>query len=125
MLLKDSKADETFKDAVRRFADGEKSELIKHAPGAPPVKIMRVLMKLLEEYPGEPITNVTIDGQSTCSAYHGTLTFGPKQTKIRFNWDCSWKAREAGFTTWYGAPDQTKAAQQYGYQCFETFEEVN
>ncbi len=120
-LLKASKADPTFKQAVLDFAQEKDSALIKCAP-APRIKILRVLMKLLESFPDEPITEVTIDGRSTCSSYSGRLIFGPQQKTVRFNWDCHWKAQQEGFTTWYGAPDQSKAAMAFGYQCFEKFE---
>ncbi len=123
-LLGNSEASEAFKSAVRDFADGKESQLIKYSLGSPKVKVQRVLMKLLEAYRTEQISEVNIQGASSCSGYVGTLTFGPNQTKISFNWDCEWRARQEGFKTWYGAPDQIKAASQFGYQCFEKFEVI-
>ncbi len=124
-LLESSKASDAFKNAIQDFANGKESNLIKYSPGSPKVKVQRVLMKLLESYPDEQITEVYIQGASSCSGYIGTLTFGPRQTKISFNWDCEWKAKQEGFKTWYGAPDQLKAANQFGYQCFERFTELH
>lgn len=123
-LLRNSRAVDAFKQAVQKFARGENSELIQYSSGAPRVKIMRVILKLLESYPNEAISSVTIRGVSTCSTFHGELTFGPQNQKIVFNWDCRWKAEEAGLVTWYGAPDQSKAAQVFGYQCFRQFSEA-
>lgn len=123
-LLENSEASGAFKSAVRDFADGKESQLIKYSLGSPKVKVQRVLMKLLEAFRDEQITEVDIQGSSSCSGYVGTVTFAPNQTKIFFNWDCEWKAKQEGFKTWYGAPDQIKAASQFGYQCFEKFEVI-
>lgn len=123
-LLAESNATPEFKQAVQEFANGEEPDLIT-ASRAPQIKVLRVLMKLLETYPDEPISDVKIDGASSCSSFSGTLEFGPSQTKIRFNWDCSWKAEQEGLKTWYGLPDQTQAAMRYGYQCFQQFERIN
>ena len=124
-LLENSQASGAFKTAIQGLSDGTDSELIKYSSGSPKVKVQRVLMKLLEVFPDEKITEVDIRGASSCSGYAGTLTFGPNQTNIAFNWDCEWKADQEGFKTWYGAPDQIKAARQFGYQCFEKFESID
>ena len=121
-LLRGSNASKSFKEAVENFAKGKDSELIQYSMGSPKIKVLRVLQKLFETFPGKPITNVVIDGYSSCSAFTGTLEFAPDQTKVRFNWDCSWRAAQEGLKTWYGQSDQIKAAQLFGYQCFEIFE---
>ena len=123
-LLQTSKATQQFKTAVQGYLVGEDSSLIRHT-NAPRIKIIRVLAKLLDEYPDEPIGNVEISGASSCCSFNGVLTFGPTNSKVAFNWDCSWKAEQEGLQTWYGVPDQSKAAQVYGYQCFEKFEIVD
>ncbi len=124
-LLRGSRAVDVFKQAVLKFArGGEDSDLIRYSPGAPRIKIIRVLMKLLESCPDEEIADVDIEGVSTCSAFCGKLTFGPAGKKLVFEWDCRWKAEETGFVTWYGAPDQSKAAELFGYQCFRQFQPV-
>ncbi len=123
-LLKLSKATPLFKQAVQEFLEGKETDLIIHVRNSPGIKIIRVLMKLLEEYPDVEITDVNIQGVSSCSAFSGTLTFGPVDFKIQFNWDCSWRAEQEGYQTWFGHPDQVKAAQVFGYQCFEKFEQI-
>ncbi len=123
-LLAKSRATESFKKAVKNFVKGEESNIIQFSPGSPRVKIMRVLVKLLEAYPNEKISDVVIEGHSTCSSFYGKLRFGPNGTEVQFNWDCHWKARQEGLRTWYGAPDQMKAAQLFGYQCFREFKKV-
>ena len=114
-----------FKQALADYMNGKDSGLIVHSLEAPRVKLLRVLAKLLEEYPDEPISDVSIQASASCSGFAGVLTFGPNSSRIEFNWDCAWKAAQEGLQTWYGEPDQAKAAQRFGYQCFEKFEEVD
>ncbi|MFQ5707090.1 MAG: hypothetical protein ACE5HO_06540 [bacterium] len=123
-LLERSHATSEFKQAVAGFANGEDSPLIEYAAGSPSIKIMRVLIKLLEEYPEKPIDYVNIQGSSSCSAFTGVLTFGPDNMQIQFDWDCHWKAEQENLRTWYGGIDQSKAAQRFGYQCFRLFQEI-
>ncbi len=123
-LLEASRAEAAFKQAVLDFGNGANSPLIACSPGSPRIKVMRVLMQLLEAFPEETISDVSIEGESSCSSYSGRLTFGPANTEVFFNWDCSWRASQEGFVTWYGAPDQAKAAQMFGFRCFETFKVV-
>ncbi len=124
-LLERSQAEPAFKRAVQAFAQGQPSELIRYSAGSPPIKVLRVLLQLLETFPDAPISDVEIEGRSSCSAYAGTLTFGPSQTRVRFEWNCSWKAQQEGFRTWYGAPDQTRAAHEFGHRCFRIFEKLD
>ena len=123
-LLRTSRALDAFKQAVVKFARGEDSDLIRYLPGVPRIKIIRVLMKLLESCPADEIADVHIEGVSTCAAFRGAITLWPGSKKFVFEWDCRWKAEEAGLVTWYGAPDQTKAAEAFGYQCFRRFQAV-
>jgi hypothetical protein len=123
-LLKQSHANDSFKKAVLGFAEGHETSLIEYPSGTPRIKVIRVLMKLLEAFPQEPISHVSIEGCSSCSGYYGSLTFGPSNVKVKFDWDCRWKAEQEGLKTWYGEPNQTKAAQLFGYQCFKQFNRV-
>lgn len=124
-LIQASSATSDFKAAIRTFFAGLDSELIRYSAGAPRVKVLRVLMKLFETFPEEEISDARIEGVSSCSAFEGRLWFGPNGTEVVFNWDCHWKARQENMNAWYGAPDQTRAAKEFGYQCFETFERVD
>ncbi len=122
--LEQSNANDSFKEAVINFVEGHETNLIKYSLGSPRIKIVRVLMKLLEEFHEEPISYVNIQASSDCSRYYGSLIFGPNNTKVKFDWDCGWKAEQEGFRTWYGQPDQLKAAELFGYQCFREFKLV-
>jgi len=64
---------------------------------------------------------VEIEGRSGCSNFTGECRLEPGGVRITFDWDCAWKARVEGLTA-YGFPDQQRAAQQFGYDCFRVFE---
>ncbi|RMD92737.1 MAG: hypothetical protein D6813_05400, partial [Calditrichaeota bacterium] len=70
-LITQSQATPQFKKAVAEFLRGQDSNLIKYSIGSPRIKVIRVLTKLLEEFPQEPISHVEIQGSSSCSAYRG------------------------------------------------------
>ena len=124
-LLAASKATTPFKQAVADFAAGKDSPFIQYSPSSPRIKVLRVLMQLLETFPEEAIGQVVVDGRSSCSSYTGQVTFsGSRQRAVDFSWDCSWRAQQEGFETWYGGPDQSKAALMFGHRCFKTFELV-
>jgi hypothetical protein len=120
-LLQRSQATHKFKQSVREIARGNPADCVSASPGSPPVKVLRVLMKCLEMYPQMPISQVDISAKSTCSAYSGHLIIQPGGQRIEFAWDCHWKAEQEGITAWYGGPDQSRAAQEFGYQCFKYF----
>ncbi len=119
-----SAATPEFKQAVVAYTEGKTATtLIQSNAGAPPVKVLRVITKLLVQYPDAPIEAVQVEGTSGCSDFRGTLTVrGGSASTIRFAWDCAWKADQAGYKTFWGEPDQQKAAAEFGYDCFEIFE---
>jgi hypothetical protein len=122
-FLDRSAAAPPFKDAVRTYAESRSpSERIRANAGAPPVKVLRVITKLLEEFPDEPIEAVEISASSGCSDFRGTLSVrGGNVGTIRFAWDCAWKARQVGYKGFLGFPDQHRAAAEFGHDCFEVF----
>jgi hypothetical protein len=126
-LLEASAATESFKHAAREFATRKAviDDRIAFSPGAPPVKVLRVLQQLLEAEPALVIDAIAVAGQSGCSDFRGELTArlaDGSSRRFRFAWDCAWKARQMGWNTFWGDPDQQKAAQAFGYRCFEVFE---
>lgn len=123
-LIDNSAATDDFKQAIHIFTEGLETDLLTYSKGAPRIKVLRVIMKLLETFPSEAISHLDVQAVSSCSGFEGHLTFGPARTKVKFNWDCRWKAEQEDMMAWYGMPDQTKAAQIFGYQCFKTFEAV-
>jgi hypothetical protein len=43
---------------------------------------------------------------------------------VRFYWDCKWKAQEQGWTDYFGFPDQMRAAREFGYDCFRSWNQL-
>jgi hypothetical protein len=119
-LLAASRATAEFREAVARLSRHEApGDRITFNHGAPPVKVLRTITKLLEMEPGLAVDRVHVDAQSGCSDFHGTLTVNDGELIVRFRWDCAWRARQEGFFDHFGYPDQIKAARTFGYQCFE------
>jgi hypothetical protein len=121
-LLDASQAAPAFKEAVRALSAKQSQARITSNFGAPPVKVLRVTMKLLEERPDLPIESLDVRGASGCSNFTGKAVAQPGPATIEFNWDCAWRAAEEGWKDAFGEPDQIRAAQTLGYQCFERFE---
>lgn len=124
-LLEQSRASEGFRDAIQGFLrDGRPSERLRFDLYSPPVKVERTLTKLLEAHPELPIETVEIEGSSGCEFYRGEMrvTAGGEARRIRFHWDCKWRALQEGWTDYFGFPDQMRAAREFGYDCFKRWE---
>ena len=121
-LLDTSQAMPEFKESVHAMVHGENQDRITYNWGAPPVKILRVIMKILETCPQEPIEVVTLKAESGCSNFKGTAVLEPGNLQVNFDWDCRWRAEQMGWKDFFGEPDQIRAAHEFGYQCFKRFE---
>ena len=137
-LLGASRAAPGFKEAVRAFATGSDQgpakvpdsakvqDRIEYNHASPPVKVLRFIMKLLEECPDRAIESVGLEAVSSCSTFNGqatiqTATSHPGELCVEFVWDCAWRARQMGWKDPFGDPDQIRAAEIYSYQCFRLF----
>lgn len=123
-LLESSKATPEFAAALRAFAKTKTpSPLIKTKPGVPLVKAVRAISMALEQLPQEPIRSVEIEASSGCSDFRGRMIIHGATTRtVRFVWDCAWKAEQQGWKTMFGDWDQQRAAQEFGYRCFEVWQ---
>ncbi len=121
-LLAASKASVEFKRAVEELSSGVLPDRIETNPGCPPVKVLRFVMKMLEENPTLPIETLKIEAESSCSGFEGHAIAQPGDHRIEFEWNCAWRAAEEGWTDAFGDPDQIRAARTLGYQCFRRFE---
>lgn len=124
LLLAASKATAEFSAAVVALArDKRPSPLVAFNAGVPPVKAVRVVCAVLEAWPDEPVASVQIEAASGCSDLRGTVVVrGATTRRVRFVWDCAWKAEQMGWRTMFGDWDQQRAAQEFGYRCFEVWE---
>jgi hypothetical protein len=119
-LLGASAATPAFKEAVERLSKQQApGPAIAMAGGVPPVKALRAIMKLLETSPDLAVDRVRIDARSGCSDFVGSISVNDGAVVVDFKWDCAWRAEEQGWTDYFGAPDQIRAAREFGYQCFE------
>jgi hypothetical protein len=123
-LLSRSHAADSFKTAVRHYEAGHSSPLIGADRWQPPVKVLRVICKLLETYPDLAIERIDLAAAAGCSDYTGVLDVQPDGLRIRFDWNCEWKARQLGWVNFFKMPDQIRAANEMGYQCFREFREI-
>lgn len=121
-LLAASAATPEFQEAARALSEGRSQDRILYNAGSPRVKTLRAVMKLLETRPHEPVESVIIQGRSGCSDFVGEMQIKPSGERIAFEWDCRWRAEELGWTDAFGDPDQIRAAQTFGYQCFRKFD---
>ena len=109
-------------DAFR--TSGRPNERISFDRLSPPVKVERTLTRALVEYPAHAIESIEVRGSSGCEFYRGTaiIRTATEERHIRFHWDCKWKAEQQGWTDYFGFPDQARAAREFGWDCFRTWE---
>lgn len=123
-LLKASNATEEFKQSVADLEAGKSADKIMFNPGAPPVKVLRTITKLLEAAPELAIESVNVQATSGCSDFVGTIDVNGGQERFSFVWDCAWRAKQQGYVDHFNYPDQIRASREFGYQCFEKFDRV-
>jgi hypothetical protein len=126
-FLQRSSATAAFHDALNAFGrSGAPNDRLAFDAFSPPVKVERTLIKMLEAYPELAIERVEIRGNSGCEYYAGKLTIhaleGERQ--VHFHWDCKWRAQQQGWVDYFGFPDQTRAAREFGYDCFREWKEA-
>lgn len=125
-LLAASGATDDFKDSVRQYSTHGKAPLVDAAAFAPPAKVLRVLAQLLDVEPGLRLERVRINANSGCSDFRGSVEAHADGVvrQWEFVWCCKWRAMEEGWVDFFGFPDQTRAAREFGYRCFETWMEA-
>lgn len=127
-FLQRSAATEPFRQAVGRFLrDGRACERVSFNHPSPPVKVERTLAKVLESYPELCIERVEIQAASGCEFFRGTAVIhaGGEERRVRFDWDCRWRAESQGWRDYFGFPDQARAAREFGWDCFRCWQEAD
>lgn len=124
-LLVESRASERFKADVVRFLATGAAELVSIRGFAPRVKVTRLLKQVLANHPELDIEQLSVEGQSGCSDFVGTVAVETAtETKVfEFVWCCRWRAEEEGWTDYFGFPDQIRAAREYDWRCFRVWRE--
>lgn len=121
-----SQAADGFREALGRFLrSGRPNERIVFDSGSPPVKVERALVKALVEYPDLAIESIEFRAVSGCEYYrgHAVVRTAAEERVVKFAWDCKWKAQQMGWSDWFGFPDQARAAREFGWDCFRTWDE--
>ena len=126
-LIAASRASHQFKAEMARFAQGMPADRIRLVRHAPRIKVLRLLTQLVIEEPELAVERVLIDGWSGCSDFRGTITVELENSSrtFRFRWDCSWRAEQEGWFDAFQLPDQIRAAQEFGWRCFQEWEDVS
>lgn len=126
-ILADSAATAAFKAAVLSVKGRTRTPLITSARPVPHVKIMRLLTHLLSAERDLEIESVRIHADSGCADLTGVIdvTCSDAERRFSFAWDCSWRAREQGWTDCFGFPDQMRAAREYDWRCFKCWQPVD
>ena len=122
-LLRKSRATDSFKLDVMAFCSGQPAPSVTVEGFAPRIKVQRVLMQLLANEAELPIRRVVVRGRSGCSDFTGEVKVEThSETRVfEFVWDCRWRAETEGWTDCFGLPDQIRAAQEFGWQCFQVW----
>jgi hypothetical protein len=125
-LLDASRATDGFKNDVLRFQRQGRAPSIATPHHAPPVKVLRVVAQLLAEHPELVVESVRVEGRAGCSDYVGTLQVHTPEGEKRFefHWCCRWRAELEGWRDYFGFPDQMRAAQEFGWRCFQRWTEL-
>jgi hypothetical protein len=122
-ILGKSQATEPFKLDVSAFCSGRTAPRVSVEGFAPRIKVERLLMQLLSNEAELPITRVVVRARSGCSDFSGEVKVETvSETRVfEFVWDCRWRAEEQGWTDCFGLPDQMRAAQEFGWRCFQVW----
>jgi hypothetical protein len=123
-ILDDSAATSEFKAAVLSVHARTRTPLVASTRPVPHVKIVRLLTHLLSAERELEIESVRIHAESGCSDLTGMIdvTCVDAVRRFSFSWDCAWRASELGWTDCFGFPDQMRAAREYDWRCFKSWQ---
>lgn len=122
--LEAAAADPELKRDVLAYLKGGAPTRLELGGYAPRVKVERVLTQLFHAHPELRIERIALSARSGCSDFVGELIAieGDTSHRFGFTWCCAWRARELGWKDCFGFWDQTRAAREYGWRCFERWE---
>lgn len=123
-ILTRSCATERFKTDVVAFASRAEAPSITLVRSVPRIKVIRLINQLLHAHPEWAVERLRVDARSGCSDFVGTVTVegGGQSRTIEFAWDCRWRAEQQGWIDAFGFPDQIRAADEFGWNCFHRWQ---
>ena len=82
--------------------------------------MIRLINQLLHAHPEFAVERIRIDARSGCSDFVGTAVVeGRGESRVfEFAWDCRWRAEQQGWLDAFGFPDQIRAADEFGWNCY-------
>lgn len=116
-----------FKREVVAFIRGAEAQRITLDGYAPRVKVERVLTRLFSAHPELEVERVALRARSGCSDFTGELvafTSAGDAHRFQFTWCCAWRAEQEGWRDCFGFWDQQRAAREFGWDCFRSWEMV-
>lgn len=116
-----------FRADVIAYAARQPADRVTVGMGSPRVKVLRTIAQLLHAEPALAIDRVTVRAASGCADFVGTLVATDVtgvEHAFDFEWNCEWKASQLGWVDGFGFPDQIRAAQEFGWQCFARWTRV-
>ena len=120
-LLAHARATAEFRADLASYTARKFGDRITASAQSPRVKVLRVIAQLLHSEPTLVVDQVRIEGVSGCADYTGHVTVvepGGRAHVFEFEWNCEWKALQLGYVDAFGLPDQIRAAEEFGWQCF-------
>jgi hypothetical protein len=116
-----------FKREVLEYVRGSDSARIELEGHAPRVKVERVLTQLFRGHPELPVERIILRARAGCSDFTGELVAVTADTEHRFSftWCCAWRAEQLGWQDCFGFWDQGRAAREFGWDCFRSWELVS
>jgi hypothetical protein len=119
-ILTRSCATDRFKNDIIAFASRSDVPSITLVRNVPRIKVIRLINQLLHAHPEWVVDRLQVDARSGCSDFVGTaIVEGSGQSRvIQFAWDCRWRAEQEGWLDAFGFPDQIRAADEFGWNCF-------
>ena len=124
-LLTRSCATERFKADVVAFAARADVPSIILSRAVPRIKVIRLINQLLHAHPEFAIERLHVDARSGCSDFVGSVVVegAGESRRFEFAWVCRWRAEQQGWVDAFGFPDQIRAADEFGWNCFELWQE--
>ncbi|HXT49046.1 MAG TPA: hypothetical protein VN717_10440 [Gemmatimonadaceae bacterium] len=126
-ILDESAATPAFKNAVLALRDRTRGSLITSARPIPYIKLVRLITQLLDAERGLEIVSARVTAESGCSDLTGVVDVEcvDGQRRFSFSWDCAWRAIEMGWTDCFGFPDQIRAAREFDWRCFKSWQSAD
>jgi hypothetical protein len=126
-VVHESRATNRFKSDLASYLAGGRATRVKVQSFVPRVKVRRLLAQLLSAEAALEIEKVVIRGVSGCSDFVGTVDVETTSDTHAFDfvWCCRWRAEQEGYVDYFGFPDQVRAAQEFDWQCFQSWERRN